>query len=180
MKREDYDITGRALSKPRSLLHPCSQKHKRKPIQTQNKHCAALDLCSGEQRTCGNLRYDLQQGCALLRNNLSPYGTDHPNLYGLYQKFSASISTALDYSFTITSDLFYCVIREFRPTHIIFLNKVLFSSLIIFIRSHMSTIILRNAYCKRACLNLSLEYVMSSHEDEVGPTVSNLKYRTVI
>lgn len=135
MKREDYDITGRALSKPGSLLHPCSQKHKRKPIQTQNKHCAALDLCSGEQRTCGNLRYDLQQGCALLRNNLSPYGADHPNLYGLYQKFSASISTALDYSFTITSGSFYCVTREL--THISFSNKVLFSSLIIFIRSHI-------------------------------------------
>lgn len=31
----------------------------------------------------------------------------------------------------------------------------------------------------RACLNLSLEYVMSSHEDKVGPTVSNLKNWTV-
>lgn len=118
VKRVYYDVTDRALSKPGSLLHPCSQKCKRKPIQTQNKHCAALDLCSGEQRTCGNLRYDLQQGCALLRNNLSPYGTDDPNLYGLYQKFSASISTALDYSFKIPSDSFYCVPREF--THISF------------------------------------------------------------
>lgn len=178
MKRVDYDVTDRALSKPGSLLHPCSQKRKRKPIQTQNKHCAALDLCSGEQRTCGNLRYDLQQGCARLRNNLSPYGTDDPNLYGLYQKFSASISTALDYSFTITSDSFYCVTRE--SIHISFLNKFLFSSLIISVRSHMSTIILQNAYCMRACLNLSLEYVISSHEDEVGPTVSNPKYCTVI
>lgn len=170
MKRVDYDVIDRALSKPGSLLHPCSQKRKRKPIQTQNKHCAALDLCSGEQRTCGNLRYDLQQGCARLRNNLSPYGTDDPNLYGLYQKFSASISTALD-SFRFVS---LCTTGEL--THISLSNKVLFSSLVIFIRSHMSTIILRNAYCMRACPNLSLEYVMSSHEDEVEPTVSNLKY----
>lgn len=140
-KRVDYDVTDRALSKPGSLLHPCSQKRKRKPIQTQNKHCAALDLCSGEQRTCGNLRYDLQQGCARLRNNLSPYGTDDPNLYGLYQKFSASISTALD-SFRFVS---LCTPGEL--IHISLSNKVLFSSLIIFIRSHMSTIILRNAYC---------------------------------
>lgn len=42
---------GRALSKPGSVLHPCSQKRKRKPTDTKQA-LRALDLCSGEPRTC--------------------------------------------------------------------------------------------------------------------------------